>query len=140
MLAPEAISTIGRKTNDKTMTAVQRIATCGVFRLREMPPSAVPEVLGACDLYVWPGNGEAYGLAYLEAQSMGLPVVAQATGGVSAVVVHGETGWLTPAGDLAAYSNAIRWMLADGDLRVRMGMAASRFVREQRSIGAAAAI
>lgn len=108
--------------------------------LGELPPDAVPEVLGACDLYVWPGVGEAYGLAYLEAQSMGLPVVAQATAGVPAVVVHGETGWLTPAGDLAAYANAIRSMLQNGELRARMGAAASRFVREHRSLHAAAAI
>lgn len=108
--------------------------------LGEMPSDAVPEVLGACDLYVWPGSGEAYGLAYLEAQAMGLPVVAQDTAGVPAVVMHGETGWLTPAGDFAAYANAIRWMLGDSDLRARMGAAASRFVREQRSLGTAAAI
>lgn len=108
--------------------------------LGEMPPEAVPEILGACDLYVWPGYGEAYGLAYLEAQAMSLPVVAQATAGVSAVVVHGETGWLTPAGDIAAYSNAIRWMLADAEQRARMGVGASQFVRQQRSIESAAAV
>ena len=108
--------------------------------LGEMPPEDVAEALGACDLYIWPGIGEAYGLAYLEAQAMGLPVVAQETGGVSAVVVHGETGWLTPFGDPTAYSDAIRGMLVNGDLRVEMGSAASRFVRQQRSVVTAAAI
>ncbi len=107
--------------------------------LGEVPPEAVAEVLGACDLYVWPGIGEAYGLAYLEAQAMGLPIVAQATGGVGAVVVDGETGWLTPPGDLHAYSNTIRRMLADRDLRAAMGSAASRFVRGQRNVHTAAA-
>lgn len=105
----------------------------------EMEPESVPDVLSACDLYVWPGIGEAYGMAYLEAQAMGLPVVAQDTAGVAAVVAHGETGWLTPAGDLAAHAAAIRDLLSDGGLRDQMGLAASRFVREHRSIRMAAA-
>lgn len=122
------------------LTAFAAIPPDRIDWLGEMPPDDVAEVLGACDLYVWPGIGEAYGLAYLEAQAMGLPVVAQATGGVSAVVLHGETGWLMPPGDLPAYSDAIRSMLVDRDLRTEMGAAASRFVRQQRSVSAAAAI
>ncbi len=107
--------------------------------LGEVPPEGVAEVLGACDVYAWPGIGEAYGLAYLEAQAMGLPVAALDAGGVASVVIHGETGWLAPAGDPAAYASAIRSLLVDGQLRAAMGAAASRFVREQRSVGVAAA-
>jgi len=106
----------------------------------ELEPEAVVDALGACDLYVWPGIGEAYGLAYLEAQCMGLPVVAQDTGGVSAVVRPNETGWLTPPGDLGAFADAVRRLLLDADLRNAMGDAASRFVREQRNVEMAAAI
>ena len=51
-------------------------------------------------LYAWPGFGEAYGLAYLEAQAAGLPVVAQDIDGVPGVVRNGETGILTPPGDV----------------------------------------
>lgn len=107
--------------------------------LGEVEPEAVLDVLSACDLYVWPGIGEAYGLAYLEAQAVGLPVVAQDTGGVSAVLSPGETGWLTPAGDITAFASAVRRLLLDKDLRRAMGAAASRFVRQQRSLDMAAA-
>ena len=44
--------------------------------LGEVDAATVVAELAACDLYVWPGIQEAYGLAYLEAQAMGLPVVA----------------------------------------------------------------
>lgn len=108
--------------------------------LGELEPEAVLDVLSACDLYVWPGIGEAYGMAYLEAQAMGLPVVAQDTGGVPAVVAADATGLLTPAGDLSAFAGAIRRLLLDPDQRNKMGHAATRFVREQRSIAGAAAI
>lgn len=105
----------------------------------ELDPPAVPDVLRRAGLYVWPGCGEAYGLAYLEAQAAGLPVIAQAAAGVSEVVRHGETGILTPAGDVAAYAGAIRRLLADGSERQRMAEAARRFVLGERSLDQAAA-
>ncbi|MFB9353618.1 glycosyltransferase family 4 protein [Sneathiella chinensis] len=90
------------------------------------------------DLYVWPAHGEAYGMAFLEAQRQGLPVVAGAIRGVPDVVKGGETGLLTPPGDLPAFAAAISRMLSDDALRTRMGQAARRFVREERTIQQAA--
>ena len=46
----------------------------------------------AADLLVWPAVREAYGLAMLEAQAAGLPVVAGREGGVAEVVQDGITG------------------------------------------------
>ena len=43
----------------------------------------------AADLYVWPAVREAYGIALLEAQAAGLPVVAGREGGVAEVVADG---------------------------------------------------
>jgi glycosyltransferase involved in cell wall biosynthesis len=88
-------------------------------------------------IYVWPGCGEAYGLAYLEAQAAGLPVVAQSTAGVPEIVVDGVTGLLTPEGDVKALSQAIALLLADGTRRREMGEAAFRFVHEERSLSVA---
>ncbi|PDV86833.1 glycosyl transferase [Rhizobium sp. H4] len=95
-------------------------------------------LLGRGGLYVWPGCGEAYGLAYLEAQAAGLPVVAQATAGVPAVVEAGVTGLLTPDGDVAAYAAAVAALLDDGEKREVMGQAARRFVLDERSLATAA--
>src|SRR5205823_6149769 len=39
----------------------------------EIMPEEVHHFLNDADVYVWPGCGEAYGLAYLEAQAAGLP-------------------------------------------------------------------
>ncbi|TAZ71067.1 glycosyltransferase (plasmid) [Rhizobium ruizarguesonis] len=98
----------------------------------------IAELLGHGGIYVWPGCGEAYGLAYLEAQAAGLPVVAQETAGVPAVVEAGVTGLLTPDGDVAAYAKAIAGMLDDGQRRDAVGRAARRFVLGQRSLVMAA--
>jgi glycosyltransferase involved in cell wall biosynthesis len=104
----------------------------------EACPEDIPRHLHDGDLYVWPGCGEAYGLAYLEAQAAGLPVVAQNTAGVPEVVLAGETGLLTPTGDIVAYANAIRRLLSDDPLRTRMSTAARKFVHEERSLAPAA--
>ncbi len=107
--------------------------------LGQVDAETVVDELSACDLYVWPGVDEAYGVSYLEAQAMGLPVVAQDTAGVPAVVENGTGGWLTPAGDLQALVSAIHNLLTDRDMREGMGAAAARFVREKRGVPEAAA-
>lgn len=101
-------------------------------------PEAVPQALAPGGIYAWPGCGEAYGLAYLEAQAAGLCVVAQATAGVPEVVRHQETGLLTAEGDIQAYAGALRSLLSDSGARKRMSIQARHFVLEERSLEKAA--
>lgn len=84
--------------------------------------------------FVWPGTGEAYGIAYLEAQAAGLPVVAQQTAGVPEVVRDGVTGTLTTAGDTRTFADAIGQMMDNQERRLAMGQAGRRFVLEERSL------
>lgn len=102
--------------------------------LGALPPERIPDLLAGGGIFVWPGRGEAYGLAYLEAQAAGLPVVAQRTAGVPEVVEDGETGLLTPEGDVAAFAAAIRNLLRDGDCRRRMAANARRRVLRRHSL------
>jgi glycosyltransferase involved in cell wall biosynthesis len=104
----------------------------------ELPAEAVPSALSEGGIYVWPGCGEAYGLAYLEAEAAGMPVVAQATAGVPAVVQHGKTGLLTAEGDIQAFAAAIRELLLDDEKRKDYSHAARDFVLEKRSLRLAA--
>ncbi|HBF31246.1 glycosyltransferase family 4 protein [Rhizobium sp.] len=105
--------------------------------LGEQPPEAVAEILSTASLYVWPGHGEAYGLAYLEAQAMGLPVVAQAVAGVPEVVANRVTGLLTPVDDVDAFSSAIAQLLTHPDQRMIMGDAARVRVKSHHTLPAA---
>lgn len=101
--------------------------------------AAVARHLARGAVYAWPGCGEAYGLAYLEAQAAGLPVVAFGTAGVPEVVADGETGLLTAPGDDAALGAALRLLLTDDTLRARMADAARARVGQVHSMDAAAA-
>jgi glycosyltransferase involved in cell wall biosynthesis len=103
----------------------------------EIATDAIPDALREGGIYVWPGCGEAYGLAYLEAQASGIPVVAQATAGVPTVVEHGRTGLLTPDGDVTAYAAAIRDLLCDEIKREAYGKEARAFVLGERSLSQA---
>jgi len=107
--------------------------------LGELTRSEVVAALSNASTYLWPGFGEAFGLAYLEAQMCGLPVVAQNIAGAPEVVKDGKTGFLTPPDDIDAYADAIRRLLLDDPLRERMGKAAQDFVSRERSLPAAAA-
>ncbi|SON57392.1 Glycosyltransferase KanE [Hartmannibacter diazotrophicus] len=106
--------------------------------LGECSSEAVAGLLARSALYVWPGCGEAYGLAYLEAAAAGVPAVAQAIAGVPEVVRDGVTGLLTPPGDIAAYAAAIDRLLGDDGLRQSMAASARRVAAEDHSIEAAA--
>lgn len=106
--------------------------------LGELPAEKVADVLSRGAIYLWPGHGEAYGLAYLEAQAAGLPVIAEKTAGVPEVVIDGRTGYLTAAGNTHAFSEAIRDLMIHVDHRDSMARAARRFVLEERSLDHAA--
>ncbi|MFK0207377.1 glycosyltransferase family 4 protein [Agrobacterium sp. NPDC090283] len=104
----------------------------------EKTAAEIAMLLSKASLYVWPGHGEAYGLAYLEAQAAGLPVVAEEVAGVPEVVKSGATGLLTPENDRAAYADAINTLLGNDRQREELARAARQFVRNERSLENAA--
>lgn len=61
---------------------------------------AVEEVLSVADLFVMPSEKESFGLAALEAMACEVPVISSNTGGIPELNVHGETGFLSPVGDI----------------------------------------
>ncbi|HEU4350882.1 MAG TPA: glycosyltransferase family 4 protein [Burkholderiales bacterium] len=112
--------------------ALERAVPGRVSFLGTLGTRDIAAMYAACDLYAWPAVNEAYGMALLEAQAAGLPVVARATRGVPDVVVDGRTGVLVKDED--ALGDAIRALLLDADRRSALGRAAAAFVATERSI------
>jgi len=79
--------------------------------------------LAAADVVALPSRREGLGVAALEAMAAGLPVIASRVGGLAEAVVHGETGLLVPPEDPDALAAALARLVADGELRARLGHA-----------------
>jgi glycosyltransferase involved in cell wall biosynthesis len=68
---------------------------------------------------IWP---EPFGQVAIEAMASGKPVVASAIGGLSDIVLDGETGLLVEPGNAEALREALRTLLLDPVKREKMGM------------------
>lgn len=97
-------------------------------------------IYAAGDLCLWPAVNEAYGMAMLEAQASGMPVVSCATRGVPDVVLHGQTGLLAAQIDAPMLATCVRALLTDPARRKAMGVAAAQFVATARSLQQAASV
>lgn len=99
---------------------------------------AISELYAGSDLFIWPAVGEAYGMAILEAQAAGLPVVAGRSGGVGDIVHDGQTGLLVEEGDAEAFGDAVASLIAAPARRQTLGIAAARKARDEHGFAAAA--
>ena len=77
----------------------------------------VPAILGRATIFVRPSLLEGCPLTVLEAMAHGVPVIASLIPGNTDLVRHGETGILTPAGDIKALADAIITLLGDSNSR-----------------------
>lgn len=69
------------------------------------------DLLNACDCFILPSVGEAFGIVYLEAWSVGKPVIGVHTRAVSTVIKDGVDGWLVPADNPVTLAAALgRWV------------------------------
>lgn len=87
------------------------------------------QYLAAADLFVLPSLHEGFGLVFLEAMHCGLPVVASDCGGQTDFLRDGETGFLTPVGDVETLAERIARLSRDEALRKGMGEFNREYVR-----------
>jgi glycosyltransferase involved in cell wall biosynthesis len=150
---PPHVLFVGRLSPEKGVEELQA-ATDGMPRvvvgdgpLRDRVPDAVgfvaPSRLGAyyarAAVVACPSRREGYGVVAREAMAHGRPVVASAVGGLLDAVEDGVTGVLVPPRDPAALRAALERLLADRELRERIGTAAREQARRDLSWPAIAA-
>jgi glycosyltransferase involved in cell wall biosynthesis len=84
----------------------------------------VPELLAATDLYTCTSDYECMSNALLEAMASQLPIIASDAPGNVERVSDGANGMVVPRGSAPDLAKAIRRLVADSDLRQRLGLAA----------------
>src|SRR5881398_1281974 len=113
----------------RTLGVAERVHLLGEVSERDLPA-----LYGQAAVYVGASRRaerigvEGFGISLVEASACGLPVVAGNSGGVPDAVREGETGFLVPAEDPAAFADAICRLLADAELARRVGAAGRRAV------------
>jgi glycosyltransferase involved in cell wall biosynthesis len=95
----------------------------------------LPDYFVACDVAIFPMddtliNRTKCPVKLTNLLAAGLPVVADAVGQAAEYVVADESGLLVPPEDDAAFAGAVLRLLADPELRARLGAAAARRMRE----------
>jgi phosphatidylinositol alpha-1,6-mannosyltransferase len=99
--------------------------------LGRVPDEDLAAVYGTADVFAmccrerWGGlEAEGFGIVFLEAAASGVPAVAGRSGGAWEAVEDGSTGYVVDPLDAGAVAAALERLLADPDLRRRMGAAA----------------
>lgn len=90
----------------------------------------MPQTLNRADLICMPSYREGAPRGLIEAAACGLPIVTADVPGCRETVRHGENGLLVPVRDAAATADAIHRLLADADVRRRMGEASRALAEE----------
>ena len=94
-----------------------------------VPKEQIPQIMNSFDVLVNPTIvEESFGVAVLEAEACGIPVVATNVGGVPEVCVDGKTAFLVPAKDADALADKIILLAKDPALRQKMGIEGRNFV------------
>lgn len=92
------------------------------------------DLMRASDIFVLLSELEPFGLVFLEAMSLGLPVVAYYSGAVAEIVVQGVTGLLAYPDQPEIVVSHIARLLADRDLAAQMGAAGRQRAAEAFAI------
>jgi D-inositol-3-phosphate glycosyltransferase len=107
------------------------LADCVRF-IGAQPQPALRTYYVAADVTVLPSYYESFGMVALEAMACGSPVIASRVGGLVTTVRDGVTGFLVPDGDAGALAARLDVVLADPDLRWRVGREGIRWAARHR--------
>lgn len=93
--------------------AIDALGLCRQVRLRgALPQQAVIDAMSEADIFLLPSLAEALPLALMEAQAIGMPVVATRVGSVGQIIQDGVGGLLVAPNNAAALAGALRTLAA----------------------------
>jgi N-acetyl-alpha-D-glucosaminyl L-malate synthase BshA len=74
------------------------------------------EILAIADLFLLTSEYESFGLSALEAMAAGVPVISTNAGGLPEINIQGETGFLSPVGDIESMSKHAIELLSNEEM------------------------
>lgn len=95
--------------------------------------SDVDTINAGLDIVCLTSFNEGTPVSLIEAQAAGKPIVSTRVGGISDILVEGETGLLADVQDAEAFSNHLLRLVEDDELRFRLGSNSHQHVMERFS-------
>ncbi|MES2177444.1 MAG: glycosyltransferase family 4 protein [Gemmatimonadota bacterium] len=111
-------------------------AIAGHPRIEARPPvfhRDIPMYLGRCGIFVLPSRSEAMGRVLIEAMACGKARIGSNVGGIPTVIDHAVDGLLVRPGDVEDLAGALRCLMHDEALRLRLGRNGELRARERLS-------
>jgi glycosyltransferase involved in cell wall biosynthesis len=96
--------------------------------------SEVAEAMRNCTIFALPSRYEGLGCVYLEAMASGKGVIACSGQGIDEIIRHGSNGWLIPVDGLEELVQGLQVLLANAELRVRIGQAARQTILDKLTL------
>jgi len=105
-----------------------------VYFLGSMKYDEVVDEMIKADIFVLPSVSESFGVVLLEAQAVGLPIVATDVGGVSQALIDGTSGFLVSERDVGALAERIEYLIKNPELWPKMGKRGREYVEMNYNI------
>lgn len=105
-----------------------------VHLLGSQTQDKVSQKLQESHIFLLPSVAESFGVVLLEAQAVGLPVVATIVGSVPQAIINGESGFLVPERDVNALAERINYLIEHTEIWPEMGRVGRKFVEEHYDI------
>ncbi|MDB6122922.1 MAG: hypothetical protein JWQ71_1915 [Pedosphaera sp.] len=104
-----------------------------VFLTGGLPPGD-PRLIGllqSAEVLILPSLSETFGLVLLEAWAAGTSVISSRTSGASALIKHGENGWLFDLENAQSFQDSVNQTLSNPGMRAQLAAAGGRLVASE---------
>jgi colanic acid/amylovoran biosynthesis glycosyltransferase len=98
--------------------------------LGSMDQLQVAKEMSMAHIFLLPSISEALPVVLMEAQAVGLPIVATDVGGVAEAIVDGRSGFLVPSQNVNALVEKIEYLIEHPELWPKMGRYGRKFIEE----------
>jgi glycosyltransferase involved in cell wall biosynthesis len=125
----EAFEKVRKRQPQATLTIVgcsPKIKGLGIEVVGSVAQKEVSKYLAKASCFCMPSHREPFGIVYIEAMHVGLPVIASDLGATPDFVINGQTGFLVNPDDINELAERIEELICDSDKCRHMGEQAQR--------------
>jgi len=111
------------------LNITDNVTLCG-----PMTHEGVIEEMEQADIFFHPSRNEGFGMVLLEAQAMGLPIVATDVGGIPEAVDDDNSALLSPEGNIESMSSDLSTIISSPDLATKLSKNGRKYIKEKYSM------